>query len=484
MEGFGLDHPLLAFSDGDIWTVRDACEGTQIFGGTGSGKTSGSGRALALSFLRAGYGGLVLTVKPDECQLWEEYAEEAGRKDAILRFAPDAPWRFNFLDYELRRPGAGAGFTENLVGLFTQVLEVGDRSSGSGRKEEYWQRALKQLLRNAIELCKLATGRVSLPDLNAVVQSAAQTPTETRSQGWQEESRCFAYLDAADTRVTEQEARADFELTARYWLGEFPALAQRTRSIIVSSFTGMADGFLRAPLRELFCTTTSIVPELSQYGAVLVLDLPVKEFSELGQFAQVLFKLIWQRAAERRDVVENPRPVFLWADEAQNFICREDLHFQATARGARVSTVYLTQNLPNYYAVLDPMRGKHEADALLGNLQTRIFHANGDRTTNEWAAESIAKTWQFRANASSSVSQAQGTGSGGEQSRDTLGAQAGGSQQLQYQVLPHQFATLAKGGPDSECRVEAIVSQGGRIWHHTGTNYLSTWFQQRGSPGV
>jgi hypothetical protein len=35
-------------------------QGTVIFGSTSSGKTSGSGQLLALKFLKAGFGGLVL----------------------------------------------------------------------------------------------------------------------------------------------------------------------------------------------------------------------------------------------------------------------------------------------------------------------------------------------------------------------------------------------------------------------------------------
>ena len=62
----------------------------------------------------------------------------------------------------------------------------------------------------------------------------------------------------------------------------------------------MAASTLR--LRELFCTTTNIVPELTHEGAVIVLDLPVKEHAEIGQLSQTLFKYIWQRASERRDV--------------------------------------------------------------------------------------------------------------------------------------------------------------------------------------
>ena len=57
------DHQGLVALGADTWRIKDACEGTVIFGGTGSGKTSGSGRALARSFLAAGFGGLVLCAK-------------------------------------------------------------------------------------------------------------------------------------------------------------------------------------------------------------------------------------------------------------------------------------------------------------------------------------------------------------------------------------------------------------------------------------
>ncbi|MFA5258375.1 MAG: hypothetical protein WC360_09510 [Opitutales bacterium] len=38
-----LDQTLLGFSEDDPFTIRDSFEGVQIFGGIGSGKTSGSG---------------------------------------------------------------------------------------------------------------------------------------------------------------------------------------------------------------------------------------------------------------------------------------------------------------------------------------------------------------------------------------------------------------------------------------------------------
>lgn len=57
---FLLDHSLLSLPGGDHWRVRDACEGTQVFGMTGSGKTNGSGKTLSNAFLSAQFGGLVL----------------------------------------------------------------------------------------------------------------------------------------------------------------------------------------------------------------------------------------------------------------------------------------------------------------------------------------------------------------------------------------------------------------------------------------
>jgi hypothetical protein len=55
-----LDTPLLYLSENplDTWRIRDACERTQIIGATGSGKTTGSGQALARTFLRNDFGGV------------------------------------------------------------------------------------------------------------------------------------------------------------------------------------------------------------------------------------------------------------------------------------------------------------------------------------------------------------------------------------------------------------------------------------------
>ncbi|MGY3213943.1 hypothetical protein ACVW2L_002996 [Mucilaginibacter sp. HD30] len=48
---FPLDRAIYSFNDEEPFTIGNACEGVQIFGGIGSGKTSGSGEALARAYL-------------------------------------------------------------------------------------------------------------------------------------------------------------------------------------------------------------------------------------------------------------------------------------------------------------------------------------------------------------------------------------------------------------------------------------------------
>jgi type IV secretory pathway TraG/TraD family ATPase VirD4 len=459
-----LNIPLLWFGKKDSWTIRDALEGTTVFGATGSGKTSGSGAALAKSFLRAGFGGLVLCAKRDEVELWRRYCRETNRSHSLIIFGPDYPHRFNPLQYELSRPGAGAGHTENLVRLFTTIMEVAERQKGQGSNQDFWEMTKNQLLRNCIDLVVISRGRLMLQELYDVLVTAPASLEEVDSDAWRNSSLCWRCIREGEAKPKNARQAHDFAHASKYWMREFPALSSRTRSIIVTSLTSMMDIFLRGTLRELFCTTTNIVPELTHEGAIIVLDLPVKEFAEIGQLSQTLIKYVWQRASERRDVVRHPRPAFLWCDEAQFFATATDAEFQSTARSARIATVYLSQNIGAYYAHL----GQPETHSVMGNLQTKIFHANGDPMTNNWAADLFSKSWQFR-----------GSTSVGTARENTVSKNYASSDSLDFEVLPGAFTSLSKGGPDSGWCVESITFQGGRIWNETLKNHIRVGFVQR-----
>lgn len=476
MSQFALDTPIYHFNHSEPFTIRQACEGVQIFGGIGSGKTSGSGASLARAYLKAGFGGLVLCAKKDELATWQQYAKETGREQSLLVFDASGEYRFPFLQYETRREGEGAGNTENLVRLFMTVQESIERSKGSEGTDPYWSRAMQQLMRNAIDLAMLSDGKISVPLMKEIVLSAPKTVSELDTQNWKDESLCWQLLLKCHAKKQENLLSKweiyDYESTADYWLNEYPNLSEKTRSSILSIFTSLIDNFLRRPFRMLFSDPPEdwkkiIFPELTHQGVVIVMNLPVKEFGEAGRAAQLVYKYIWQQAAERRKVDDQTRPIFLWVDEAQNFATEYDMQFQATARSSRACTVYMTQNLPNYYAEMGGEHSRYRVDSLVGNLQTKIWHANSDPSTNQNASETIGKSWQLR-----------------ESSGQSIGADVGlnrsVSESFDYDVIPQTFTRLAKGGHQNNYMVQGVVFQNGRLWNNKKT-FLLAQFNQNNS---
>lgn len=498
--GTGLDQPLVMLTPKDPWTIRDSFEGTQIFGEPGSGKTTGSGAALAKAMLRAGYGGLVLTAKPDERALWERYARETGRLDSLLVVHPRQKWRFNFLDYEFSRPGEGAGFAENVVELFMNVIGAIE-SDGRQANEKFWDNNARRLLRHALELIVAAGETPTMTRIMDVIDSAPTEHPDTHTLHHRPESYCDSCLARARERNAPQLANLE-----RFWLGQWARQPHKTRAGVEATFTGMADPFLSGPAADLFCTTSNFTPEWSLLGAVIVVDLSEAEWFQAGRRAQLLFKYIWQRAVMRRQgMPRGHRPVFLFVDEAQTFTTPLDAQFQAVARASCAATIYLTQNISNYLAIMEPHRGQAQADSLLANLGTKIFHRNTDHKTNQWASDAIGKGTLIRYSGGGSKSlgrSAQKSGGSGKSygpSNDmllwgasTVSTQHGYSdginssqsentgwrEEVDYLIQPQVFTALSGGGPGNRWTVQAIVLKGGKRFALTGLPVTGAAFLQ------
>ena len=472
---FPLSTPLVRLTRADTLTLRDAFEGIHIFGGLGSGKTTGSGQTLARAFLKAGFGGIVLTAKPDEPATWERYCEETGRAGSIMRFGPGHPERFNFIDYEMRRPSPGKGITGNLVSLLEEVLEVQHPGKVLGG-DPYWREARGQLLRNAIDLVRLGTDRVTFEEVAAVIRSAPRSPADTRDPEWRESSRCSQLLREALRRVEgDGRGEADLQTITRYFFEEFAPLDPEPRSSIVSMVGALTDTLLRGDVRELLLTGTTFVPELIERGVVLILDMPVHEYREAGRFVQVLMKTMFQRMVERRDAAgETARPVFLWADEAQLFSTSYDPTFQTTARSTKTATVYLTQNLPNYYdAFGGDAGGRDRTKKLLGSFGLKVFHANGDPETNRYAEELSGRDLQWR----QSINTSYPGGYGPEDNASPMSTTHGSSQAMESLLPARVFTELQRGGYERGY-TEAIVFRAGEPWRETGRGFARVRFMQ------
>ncbi len=500
---FELDQPLLSFSPKDHWTLRDACQGTQIMGGTGSGKTSGTGRAIAMAFLRAGFGGLVLCAKPGESALWRKYARETGREKSLIVFGDDGSRRFNFLDYELRR--GDRLVTHNLVSLFMRIMEVAKAREGKGGGTmDFWNDAVSELLSNAFLVLYSAWGQVTMGDLMNLISSAPRTEAQADKDEWRQRSFCFQSLVKMVKDPVHRLPETDAVVAGNFFRVRWAGAADKMRSGIEFTLSSLASPFLTGYLRELFCTTTNILPEFTHEGAILVIDLPIKQHGEAGILGQHIWKYLWQRATERRDG-DRPtaRPVFLWADECQFFLSKYDAEFQSTARSSKACTVYMTQSLPAYLDRLGA-GSEHTVNALLNNFQTRIFHQNMCPVTNQHAADLIGEVWMtvksYGANTGTSDSDSRGinqSGGGGASYGNgqsstssswsngrnrtwsktwTTGTSENYVQQVQHEVLPSTFARLRQGGRGGA--PQAIIVQGGRVFAHNHRPYLMCEFQQ------
>lgn len=467
-----LDTTLVRLGEADSWTLRDSFEGTMVFGGTGSGKTSGSGQTFANAFLRAGYGGLVLTAKPDEKDHWREWARACGREQQLVIFKPTNPYFYDFMEYEAKR--LDGGDTQTMVALFMLIIEIANEGTIQTR-ETYWLLALRQMLRNTIDILKCAGETVSIEAMYRLVVSAPTSLARLGSSEWQEESFCFNCLNEAADRYEEladSGNRAayfdDFDIAFTYWTHEFPNLAEKTRSIIVSMFTTTADAFLRGNLKRLFHGGNhrqEAPPELAREGAIIVLDLPVKTYEDVGRIAQGVYKLMFQKIMERRGGNKDLAHVFLFSDECQYFLNSFDLNFQQTARSARVATFYLSQSLSNFHVNLGE-GGEQKANSLLGNLSTKIFHANADPVTNDWSAKLFGEDWTLQSSTSSAFDP-----------EDNARMSSNVSEQKRHIIEPIELTQLQRGGPQCDFVVSALIHQVGRIWS-TGENFIETYFKQ------
>lgn len=477
-----LSMPLLSLSKFDSVSLDRACCGILVLGTTGSGKTSASGRAIALAYLRAGFGGLVLCAKADERTLWEDYCRDAGRSDDVIIFNPKERWRFNFMDDEMSRPGDGAGLTANVVRLMNTILEMPLRragsASGGGDNAEYFRQASERLCTNSVDLLSMAGVPISIRALHILVTSAANSLAEANSESWAKNSFCAACLAEAAKRPMSESKADDFDLVSTYFRREWPKLAEKTRSVVESTFTSACDSLNRGLLKTLYGGETNITPAATEQGKIIIVDLPVLEYGSIGEFAQILWKYPFQRHVLRRDVRKNPRPVFLWQDEAQLFLIENDFQYQSACRSYRAATVMMSQNINNFYAVLGGKNaGESQCKSLFANLNLKCFHANGDYDSNEFAAKTIGTSRQYRVNANNSYNSANALT--GPIDGSASHSSAGITEVWDFDIQPSEFSRLRTGGRENRKQVDCIICSTGSCFKATGKTFLRCTFSQK-----
>lgn len=469
-----LSEVILEWAPGVPWTLADACAGCQIFGSTGSGKSTTVLPAICDAFLRNGFGGLFLTVKREDKDTYVKYVRDAGREKDLVIFSPDHVIRYNFIEAERNATGGAFGLAESLTELLMLVADLSnDRASGHD-SEPYFRLEAARLARNTVFILSLGSEPVTPQAIHRFIVDAPQSLEQVQNPQWRK-GFCFRAIEIADAAPKNLSQRGDFELALTFVLTEWPALSSRTRSVVQSTLTSVTDQLSRGAVRDMISSPTpNISPAACYEGAIVIADFPVLLYQKIGQIIQVVLKACWQRAHSRRDVAANPRPTFIVADESHLLTSIETDHrFQTTARSTRTCVVNATQSISTCLDALGGAQAEPKLHALLGNLQTKLFLQQSDVRTIEYAQQLIGRTRTASMN--------------GQSTRDqdwlaplfggATGGSAGFSEVFEHELQASDLNSLVKGGPPLWL-AEAILFHGGRRLPN-GRSWMKVMFDQK-----
>ena len=373
---------------------------------------------------------------------------------------------------EAARSSEGGGLTINIVSLLIElagVLSKDTGGAGAGGDQKFWTDSLSHLLTNAVDLCQLARLPLTLSVLRELINSAPQSLDQASAEAWRSTSACYRAIVTAAGLAEHGDAslRTNVEECATFFLTEWAGLSFKTRSTIVLMAAMLMRPFVTRPLHRIFSTDTNVRPEDAFDGKLILVNLPAQTYKTVGVFAGIVWKYCTQLAIMRRPQPTDGsylRPVFIFSDEAQNFISEFDYVYQAVARSAAGVTCYVVQNRESLIAKVGD---EYKVDSLLANLQTKIFCQNTGGT-NVWASELVGERYVRITGASINRNGQEVTSSAGvninEERRPFLESA--------------RLASLKRGGPANDFQVEAVLFKGGHVFAD-GLPYQLVTFDQR-----
>src|ERR1700722_17466689 len=295
-----LDRLLLNWTPSDLLTVRGLLNGgIAVFGRSGSGKTSSSGQVIGRSIVAyPNRGGLIFSAKPEDLAMWQSIFAGCRRQNDLIVFGSlKDKWRFNFLDF-VSRDGGGTRDVTRCIRTIGETLGGSD-AKGHGEDGEFWEQQQERMIYNAVEVVKLGIDKVTAPDLQRFITTAAYSQHQISSEEWQSgyHNQC---LKAAFRRKKTGIESHDYQLAVDYWLSEFPMMADKTRSSILAGVMGVLHVFNTGIVRQLVSTTTNVTPADLFNGKWVLVNLPPAEWGDIGSFINAGWKYLTQRANLRR----------------------------------------------------------------------------------------------------------------------------------------------------------------------------------------
>ncbi len=314
----------------------------------------------------------------------EEKRSSRGRRD----LCPQDGGLFNFLQYELAHSARLGIGSNNATRILAELVNMAQRDAGG--TDGFWRQSAEMLIGHTLDVISSAGAMPSMLLANEIIASGPLSPDQVKDPQWQEGSKCWKLLALGRGRAG---ITHDFGLAETYWLQEFPRLPEKTRQSIVATFTAsVAHHFCGQAMHQMFGGGTTVT---LTYAAGKIVVVNLRRWITMPQAGSLnCVNICVQLALQRR--VDRERPVFIFSDEAHHFVTEHDQLFQTTARSARCSVVYLTQNRSNYLAESPGSTGPHRVQSLSACLKTQIMHQCSHEETRRAFSDAIGKRRRMR----------------------------------------------------------------------------------------
>lgn len=374
-----LNEVLFYWGKDDPCRVEDMLRSGCAFGQTGSGKSSGVGRAVARALVGyANSAGLIIGSKPEDKEWWQEIFAEARRQGDLLIIEPGGH-RCNVLDYEMKR---GAD-TRDLTQFLMTIAETVNGHTSGGTRDPFWIEQQRRQIFNAIEVVKTGTGKLDPWDLHLFLDGAAVNGEELNSDTWKAGFH-YKTLQAAYANATSEISQHDNRLARQYFCSELVRMNDRTRSSIAAGVMGLLHLLNTGISRYLISTETTVSPAVMEDRKWVMVNMPIVAGDATSTVVNAAIKLAWQREILKRKVGPGDPIVGIYCDEFPKVANSYDTAFLAECRSHRGFMFTLAQSLPG---LIEALGGdKHAAAALLCNQYLKIFHLIGDAETADFAS--------------------------------------------------------------------------------------------------
>ena len=369
-----LDAPLLKFSGGRNFTVRDAFEGVLFIGSPGSGKTTAAGTYYK-ALLGSQFGGLILCAKETQIESFLHLCRECDREADVILVDSLGKHRFN--------PLQGVSIAEATSLLVELAGILRERPSVGGENEDFFRQQAEILIRHLLHLCLDHYGRLDIAEIAAMFRDRPTDANRLADPAWQQSSTMARALDAA-----RNSSNPELRNAGRYFIVDFVTHGDRLQGSISASVNGLLETLSNQRMRTLFGGQSSFTMcDIFRAGKICVVGLPTLGSDTLGvseaegKICNGLLQFCFCRAAVKAQRETN---IFLISDECQETVSRELRRQMSVLREYRVATVLLTQDLPT----LDVKLGETERQAILSKCVTKIFLRVGGSSKGDFCASS------------------------------------------------------------------------------------------------